>query len=779
MLKKFLVVWFFIFVTFSFAEFEAFEVKIDESKVEKIIYVDNENPKSSDENPGTEELPLRTIKQAIQKVEENNSKGIGVKVIIKKGVYRESIELPFRGNKQTDAPIIIEGDKKSKTIIKGSDIWTDWQRHKETNIYTHKWEFKWGLAPYPPNWEQFVTLEDIVRRREMIFVNGKMLEQVLSPVELKEGSFYVSEEKETVYIWLPSDIDIKKAEIEVSVRKGLMRINGRKNVIVRNLIFMHDNTPVQGAAVNVVNSQNIIFEDCQFLWNNWGGFGFSACNNVVARRCIANYNGAVGMGAWKCRNILFEDNETSYNNWRGVRGNFLGWAVGGVKALHIHNGLFKNHKSFQNQTRGFWFDSDCEDIIVDNAFWCDNLTDGIFIEANQGPITIKNSKICFNKSYGILSNSANVSLENNIIYGNEKSQIQFMGGKEIVLKNFETQKEHRIKPEGWKFSNNVIVGTKKNQILIDTQPWEFFFSTLSLSKNLYYNYENKNCFKIGSSIVTFSEWQNLTGGDLDSIFADPEFVNPNDYDFSFKKTSPLKTKNKWPKIKLNFSPEDYRKRFFTLDVKKIWERPYPFLENLKEKKFKSIDIKKYANRALKGKDSFIGAGSLILPEGTQNIHGIPFEIINQDINNNFSAIALKSKKLKNYPEKIEIPLNEKVKALYFLHGCGWIKEIGKIGEYEFCYEDGNRKFIEIIADDPVPQYDSKSNICDWWPTYGQIEKENAKYVPVVSPEGTRYIYTLQWINPEPEKKIEKIILKSVPEKDGTLIIISITALLNQ
>jgi len=258
----------------------------------------------------------------------------------------------------------------------------------------------------------------------MIFVNGEMLKQVLSPIELKEGSFYVSEEKEMVYIWLPSEINMKNAIVEVSVRSGLFGINGRKNVIVRNIVFMHDNTPVQGGAVGAVNSSNIIFEDCQFLWNNWSGFGFGACRNIVVRRCVSNYNGGAGMGVWKCKNVLFEDNETSYNNWRGARGNFLGWAVAGVKNLLIHNGIYKNHISIKNQTRGFWFDSDCENVIVDNAFWCENLTDGIFIEADQGPITIRNSKICFNNTYGILSNSANVILENNIIYGNKKSQIQ-------------------------------------------------------------------------------------------------------------------------------------------------------------------------------------------------------------------------------------------------------------------------------------------------------------------------------------------------------------------
>jgi len=136
--------------------------------------------------------------------------------------------------------------------------------------------------------------------------------------------------------------------------------------------------------------------------------------------------------------------------------------------------------------------------------------------------------------------------------------------------------------------------------------------------------------------------------------------------------------------------------------------------------------------------------------GKKKIHGVEFEIINQKENKGFACLVLKSKK---------------------------VKEIGKIGEYQIVYEDGKSESIEIIADDPVPQKDTKSNICDWYPTFGQIEKENAKYVPVVSEEGIRYIYTLQWINPYPEKKIEKIVLKSEGEKTtGTLGILGITIL---
>jgi len=750
---------------------------VPEDSVEKIIFLDNQNPASSDENPGTENLPLKTFKRAIEIIEETNEKGIGIKLLVHPGTYRESIEFPFRGRRQTDSPIVIEAKEPGKTMIKGSDVWEGWKRHEKTDIYTHEWPYKWGLAPYPPVWEKYLTLQDIVRRKEMLFVNGELLKQVLSPLELKAGCFYVSEEKELVYIWVPKNTDMKKAAVEVALRSGLFRANGRRNFILRGFTFMHDNTPVQGSAAGFTNGSNIIVEDCLFLWNNWGGFGFSGCSNVTARRCAANQNGGCGMGVWRCKDVLFEDNETSYNNWRGARGEFFGWAVAGVKNLLIHNAVYRNHRSVENQTRGFWFDCDTENVVVEKAFWCKNQSDGIFIEGCQGPITIKDSVISFNKTYGVLSNSANVTLENNIIFGNGQCQLQFSGGKEIITKNWETGVENRAKPIGWKWSDNVIAGEKKNQYLIDAQPWEFFFDTLTLSRNLYYNPGNENVFRIGSMTVNLVEWQNLTGQDLDSIFKEPLFRDPSRLDFSLQRNSLLRTKEKWEKIKLTVTPAEYRKKMFEIDITKNWQTPYPYLEKLKEKKFEIVNLQGYMNRPLKGEDAFIGAGSMGILPGRHEIHGVPFEIADQNRNNGSSCIILKSEKFKDYPAKIEIPLDMKAKAVYFLHGCGWIPSIGKTGEYRFIYSDETENKVDIIADDPIPQLDTKSNICDWWPAYQQIEKENAKKVIVVGEEGTRYLYTLQWLNPEPEKKIKKIILESNLSTTGTMGILAVTALL--
>jgi parallel beta-helix repeat protein len=520
---------------------------ISEQSVQVIIYVDTKNPKASDNNPGTAALPLKTLSKATELAGINNTKNLGVKVLIAPGTYRESVGIW----QATAAPIIFEAQQKGTVAIAGSDVWTGWQKQGVGNIYTHAWPYDWGLANVPDDWQSDILAQKafapIVRRREMIVAAGAFLKQVLSYGELINGSFYIDEANNVVYLQPPVGMEMTPTTItEVAVRPSVLLALKIKNLVLRGIIFKHANSPLNSNAVEVGSSSNILVEDCQFIWNNWGGLGVSGSQNITVRRSIAKSNGAIGMAATFGKNFLFEDTETSYNNWRGILGGYTGWSIAGLKHLFIHDAIYRRHKSMNNNTLGFWLDSDSQNVLIDGAFLHGNLTFGMFIEANQGPVTVKGSTVCHNHGPGFLiNNSENVTLENNILYGNERAQI-LMEGAPIEgrpVKNWETGEQMVLLSERWAIRDNDIVGKSASQLLLEvnlggaaSQTWTRFKNSLVAGKNLWYNPALPNGFQVyGWSAevknVDFSGWKSISGKDSDSVFTAPQFISPDNHQF--------------------------------------------------------------------------------------------------------------------------------------------------------------------------------------------------------------------------------------------------------
>ncbi|MBI3990853.1 MAG: right-handed parallel beta-helix repeat-containing protein [Candidatus Omnitrophica bacterium] len=825
----------FIFPVFLFAEFKPF--KVQEDSVKKTLYVNNLADNASDTNPGTEKQPFKTIGKAMELAMQNKKQNTGTRVVVYPGVYRESLILgpdvkadadPGAGD--TDAVLIIEAKEKGSVILSGSDVWDGWKRDGNTNIYTRQWQYKWGIVPNP--WPEYnVVMDPICRRREIVFLDGYPMRQVLDKKELNEGKFYVSEEEETLFICLPSGKKIEDADIEVGVRDTVFAARGLKNIVVRGIQFQRIANVVHQGGTGFLKCKNVILEDCSFIWSNWHSMIIHMCDNVIIRRCIANHNGG-GNAINFCRNTLLEDTETSYNNWRGGWGEFYGWDNGGIKAMYNHNLTFRNHRAIGNLCGALWFDTDSEDILLENCFWSKNYN-GLAFENNQGPIIIRDCISSFNVFDGInIDKSANGILENSIIYGNEASQI-YVGGPELaVFKNWDTGKELSIKCSNWVFKNNVIASTDGSVIqivvannylaevvrspLVLSPKWGHFLATLTSTGNLWYHKDIGRAFKIEDLSVrddkiglSFDGWRALTWQDMDSIVAEPLFISPETYDFRFLPNSPVLHKNSWKKasqeeleaIAGNFpaATKQFRQKLYELrhpegeaerikqeaDMlkKQEWNTPYPSAKDVPADAWQPLDIASFANRPLTGQDAWIGGYALTqITPGEKIFHGIPFNVINESSNNGFAAIALRSAKIsstlgKDVPKEVIIPLSQKIKAAYFLHGCGWVMGHEKIGDYEIIYDDGTKSVIPIVTygkepDNPRDAEKARleSNIQDWWTTAKQFTNENARYLKL----GDFYLYTLQWVNPSPDKKIKELRFLSDGKKDASPLILAVT-----
>lgn len=511
---------------------------------EHLIYVDTRNANADDANPGTADRPLKTIGKAAAIAADNSLGNMSIRIIISPGVYRESVSLQPKGGR-SQAPIHFQAEENGTAMIAGSDVWTGWQKQGKTNVYTHSWPYKWGLAPYPPGWQGSVDLKPIVRRREMIFINGNALTQVLSNGEVREGTFSVSEQSATVSLIPPSGVQVESATIEVAIRSVIFAIDSVQNLTVSGLVFMHGNTAVGDTAVTLTNCTGGVVEDCKFLWNNWAGMTFQSSapgisQTMTARRNIANYNGGIGLSAARVKDVLYEDNETSYNNWRGAQGDFRQWANAGLKHLFIHGGIYRRHRAVGNQAPGCWFDTDCADIEIEDAFSCRNNGPGLFIEASQGPTSATNCTICDNhRESGIFSDGgADVTLQGNILYGNVDAQLRIVQGARSV-RNWETNESLKIYPERWTMQKNIIVGSDTAPLLTDIADSARFFGTFVSAENTWFSPQKNGTFILDGKGANFTKWQSASHQDADARFIDPRFVDSGNDDFRLRDDSPL------------------------------------------------------------------------------------------------------------------------------------------------------------------------------------------------------------------------------------------------
>jgi alpha-L-arabinofuranosidase len=87
----------------------------DETRYTRTYHVNARHPNCSDDNPGSEERPFRTINRAAQEVRPAE------RVVIHAGVYREMVQ-PRRSGEGPDRMIAYEAAPGAQVIIKGSRI---------------------------------------------------------------------------------------------------------------------------------------------------------------------------------------------------------------------------------------------------------------------------------------------------------------------------------------------------------------------------------------------------------------------------------------------------------------------------------------------------------------------------------------------------------------------------------------------------------------------------------------------------------------------------------
>lgn len=469
------------------------------------IWVDTAHGSASDTNAGTQQAPLKTIQEAVDRTDILRKAGSAARIIVVPGVYRERIHLRWIG--ENPPPLTIEAAPGGTVRVTGTDVWAGWTPSGD-GIYSAPWPFNWGATS---------GVEEIVGRREVAFHNGNRLQQVLSFSALQTGTFFVDEQADRVHVSIGGSAP---ATVEIGVRERVMLADGAQNVSVRGLEFSGAPSPFDTPAVRITNVSNFTFIDNTIRNNSWVGMSIATSNGVVLRGNRMNENGGGGLGVYKVPSLQLLQNETSSNNWRGVRGGFIGWSIAGVKAVGSHGLLVDGHRSIGNQTRGFWVDHDIANFTVSNSTFCDNLTDGLFIEAAQGPSTVADTTLCNNGKHGLLiSNGRTVTVTGSNLCGNGKSALRLETDRpEGRTINTASGSITLSGADHLTFTGNVLGGSPR---LFDSNlpssHWASLVDTIQSDMNVFSTGTTTFYYEQGER--TLADWQATSGQDGSSSLA--------------------------------------------------------------------------------------------------------------------------------------------------------------------------------------------------------------------------------------------------------------------
>jgi hypothetical protein len=382
---------------------------IDESVVRTILRVDAAAARS--------EISVPTLGEAFQKAHALLAAGQAVKIQIAPGIYREAVaDLDWMAATVRDTALVVEG--QGEVTWTGADVfpvegWTD----EGNGLYSHPWTHRFGNSTQPWGPDKSV----LAHRSELLFMGDRPLRQRLletydakgfanfggskvawtytglrdAAKTLKPGEFGVierTENKPRILIRLPADATLASAPIEVAVRQSLINFQGKKNLVLRGITFTRTANPLRGQGADGPVSfsptkgsrpENVLIEDCRFLWNSSNGLKIFG-SRFTLRKTESSYNGFSGISSGEIENVIFEDTTTNFNNWRGYWGGEVQWFVGGVKMHNTTGQIVRRHTSIGNLAAGFWHDIHCTNILMEDITAVENCYQIVW-ELSQGP----------------------------------------------------------------------------------------------------------------------------------------------------------------------------------------------------------------------------------------------------------------------------------------------------------------------------------------------------------------------------------------------------------
>ena len=774
-------------------------------------YVDQNHPKASDKNPGTQELPWKTI------LKSAGTMVAGDTVYVKNGTYRECIRPKNSG--LPGKPITYAAFKGHAPVIKGSDVVTGWKRHKGAVWMKEGWgvpkkNWRWVDRAKAKTQEAFW--------KDAPLAGAKKLTWTDRYDTLRPGKLFADLDAHVLYVWLQDGSDPNTHTMEVATRAFLWRNHWDKKakeyLVVRGFRMRHTSTlAVTNWSAVIMNGNHNRFEDCIVSWVDHNGFGASG-NHITVKNCTFAYCGLRGLGGGHGRYHLYENCRILHNNLDNYN---PGGAGAGTKFMYLSDSIIRNVEAAYNCGPGLWLDHANFRNTVENCRCHDNQGPGIFIEVSFDN-TVRNN-ICYNNSarpaqymrycdavprglmttpflhdgsqyigIGIyISHLPETVVHNNLCFNNYSTGLLIHGAdrkgavERSKTENVKEFKKGVLSVRNVKVYNNILMN---NGVQLEIRERNDPKSTVygnEVECNLLYSQRSAPLFSYAGKIYNSPKEMASTGLGGEWLVTDPQFEHSAGHDYRLGPRSPALDVGK--DLGAGYKGIEGQPR----PVGKGWDlgpyegtayavaAPEPVDPATKPKRPKNltyvpIDLSKFLNRSLADDTADDGKGSWNdqgpgrdmrkFPTGRLTFGGVPF-----DIKKPRSCVAFKSPVRKGeLPVSIVIPVNKNIRVLYFLHTCAWTgKKVHAI--YTLNFDDGDKHVIRL---------EGGVNIHDWIHPSPKFQYESYTTTTAVKSVKTALgdrakLYRMEWVSPNTWARLKTI--KVASGNQGVFALFAVTA----
>jgi parallel beta-helix repeat protein len=410
----------------------AINIKDTNYQIPKDAYFVSPNGKAT--NSGKTPDSPWTVTKAIE------SAPSGATIVFRGGTYRN-------GSTKITKKLTLQPYPHEKVWLKGSVEVKDWVA--EGGI----WRKNGWTYSFPRNLSgiYFDPKYPMAGHRDMVYIDGVSLKQVISKAAVGPGRFYVDSINKVLYIGNnPANKTVEATTEEKAAFIIVKRASSNASeTVVRGLGFAH----YADSAVRVL-APRVTLENNTFVWNGVQGVSFSGespSTDGIVRGNTFSYNGRKGLAANQAHRMLLEGNTISYNNVERFR---IEWDAAGVKFIKTDDLTIRNNLVEHNFADGIWVDASSTNAkIVHNISRYNDII-GIYFELSHKAIIASN--LAYNNAVGIMvSNTSSARVYNNTLAKNDYN----LYVKDTKNKN--TNRQEIAAGITWITRNNVF----KNNIL--------------------------------------------------------------------------------------------------------------------------------------------------------------------------------------------------------------------------------------------------------------------------------------------------------------------------